>query len=57
MEYIIILDHSDNSVIEGTINNDEDVIDILNKHNLKESQCSWITSSEPFNRYNLDELE
>lgn len=57
MEYIIILDYSNKDVIEGTINSDEDVINVLNKHGLKESQCSWMISDEPFNRYNLNELE
>lgn len=57
MKYIIILDHTDGSVIEGRINDDEDPIDVLDKHNIKESQCSWMVSDKPFDRYNLNELE
>jgi hypothetical protein len=52
MKYITILDLTGCTILEGAINDDDKIEDILKKNKLKESQCSYmITDDHPPIKY------
>lgn len=46
MKYITILDLSTCTILEGAINDDDKIEDILKKNKLKESQCSYMITDD-----------
>ena len=53
MKYITILNFRDSTIIEGTIDDEDDVDNILEKNNLKETDCNWMVSEEQPERFAL----
>lgn len=46
MKYITILDFSTGTILEGAINDDDKIENILEKNGLKESQCNYMISDD-----------
>ena len=53
MEYITILNIRDATIIEGTIDDEDEVVDILKKNGLKETDCTYMVTEEQPKRFAL----
>ncbi len=51
MKYITILNFSTGTILEGAINDDDKIEDILEKNELKESQCNYMITDDPPLKY------
>ena len=54
MEHIYIFDYTAGKIYHTTINENEDFSDICEKHNLKEDDCFYMTTSE---KQEIEELD